>query len=181
MAHVIFALDEDTRALDRSAAVALIEGNGGKSLIGCYSHEDGRKITEPSYILHEDAFRRLNNGGLLPVGGQESFLKVSECNKQYAWLVWNHEERDNTYLGCLTCVSMEKAMEAPSWTFDPQLNRWFITTDNSQAAAPHEEDQIELWAAIDRVLLIAGKHTGDRALMQLRKCRDKMKPKWIKS
>lgn len=181
MTHTIFALDS-VPAVPHHMAVNLIKQHGGKEMVGKYVGMDGIAVIEPSFILATETFNELRGAGVLPVEGQESFLIVSECNKQYAWLTYNHEERDNEYLGCLKAVSAQEAMEQDNWTHDPLHNRWFITTENSQSEAPHERDQRRLWAAIDDLL---GAMCDDNwedtqeAALRIRGLRDEMKPKWL--
>lgn len=182
MTHTIFALDS-VPAVSYHMTVNLIKQRGGKELVGKYVSMDGIAVIEPSFILATETFQELRDAGVLPVEGQESFLIVSECNKQYAWLAFNHEERDNEYLGCLKAVSAGEAAEHESWTHDPALNLWFITTENSQSEAPYERDQRRLWAAIEQVLI----HRRDEVLSDryyslldgLAACADEMKPKWL--
>lgn len=181
--HVIFSVDEryQSNAIAGSMAHNWLLTMGAKPLLGAYTMRDtGRVVMERSYLLSEKLFEDAVRNSPL-VQEQESFLFVTECNKQYATL---HFADGLTYkdLGCLKAVSQAEAIKADDWSYDPFFNRYFITVPNSQSEAPAERDARELWDAIEDMLYSQAHgsiNSCDNAAAKLRAIRDKQKPKWI--
>lgn len=98
-------------------------------LVGMYKGEH-----ENSYICLSYDF----NSFVLPMGfvtGQESILRVSECNKKYTDLIMLQGGKQ-VHLGCMKSVTEEQAMREESWSYRPDLNQYFITVKGNNNHYP---------------------------------------------
>lgn len=179
MQDVIFAIDQRNWQ-----AVAVFEqwvrDNGGKLLIGCYTHLDYQKVKERSYLVSEEAFETVKRMGI--VADQESFLYVTRCNKQYATLVY--ASGDVVPLGSMKAVSEEVALRESAWTYDPLYGRYFICVGgNPDNESPEARKQRELWDAVEEALRCYNESVLGmeriKAMTELQRVLDEQKPKWI--
>lgn len=90
-----------------------------KALLGSYN--GGQEV---SFIMAQDMFD-LHVRDTLFLDSQESVLHVTGCNKAYAVLEYLADGRREG-LGSMCEVDREIAETYPSWTFRPDLNRWYI-------------------------------------------------------
>lgn len=151
---IIFALDSNVNIM----AAALMYNLGAKPIIGRYRYRKDASLDayaqEQSWLLPLDLFEEHVLGTDM-IEDQESVLQVSGCNKQYAHLRFL---KDGVYsgltehLGCLKAVPQAEAISNGEWSYDIQMERYFIVVKNSQSEAPAEREQRELWAAIDNFL-----------------------------
>jgi hypothetical protein len=127
MKYVIFSIDNVTnthaqakflRHIDTARAMQKMKGN----MIHCIGSYKGE--IEPSYLMLWDDFKE-HVIGMGFVENQESILRVSECNKQYAELVYSDQTRES--VGSLKDVSKDEAMKHDAWTYRPDLNMYWIT------------------------------------------------------
>jgi hypothetical protein len=63
------------------------------------------------------------------VDNQESVLRVSECNKQYADLEFSDGSRKN--VGSLRDVTKEEALAQEAWTYRPDTQQYWITVEGN--------------------------------------------------
>lgn len=128
---VIFSIDgvNDThkqakflRHIDTARAMGKMQGK----MVHCIGSYKGE--IEPSYLmLWDDFLDHVIGKGF--VGGQESILMVSECNKQYATLVFSDQSRQS--VGSLKSVGKDEAMKHDAWTYRPDLNTYWIAVDGN--------------------------------------------------
>jgi len=185
MTHVIFAVDTRIhRDIVEAKKVSnwLIGTLGAKVLLGAYKMRGtGVAVTELSFLLPENVFDGYVNGTGI-VSKQESFLYVSECNKQYATLKFTDKSIPDEYLGCLKRVGRDEAMEKGEYSYDPITKQFFIVVANSQNEAPAERAARELWQAVD-LTLNAIKYGSVSSLAsaaeKLTKIRDEQRPRWL--
>lgn len=180
--NVIFAVDQ-IDLIRRAVINNIILSYGGKVLAGQYTMAStGERVTEVSYLLDSELFEKLVGERVLPVEGQESFLYVTSCNKQYATL--RYADGRTEALGSLHSVTKEEAHASPAFTFDPLTNTYWVTKPgNPDKEAPADRDARELWAAIDAVLdtyvFIPLGGYPSQELADLAAVRDKQRPKWL--
>lgn len=128
MKYTIFSIDKwyevhqiakFLRHVDTLSALQKLQGR----VIPCVGSYEG--VLEVSYICRSDDFdTHILNSGY--VSGQESFVRLSECNKQYAELEYQHTGVRKS-LGSLKSVDKDTAMKETAWTYRPDLNTYWIT------------------------------------------------------
>lgn len=135
MKYTIFSIDNHTdlrtmarflRYLDELRAMNKLSGN----VVQCIGSWEGK--LEPSFLCRSDDWFKFIAHSTY-VEGQECVMQVSECNKQYAQLVYNHggDWMDTWFLGSLKDVDKEGAMMHKGWTYRPDLNTyWVVVTGN---------------------------------------------------
>tara|TARA_Y100000296_G_scaffold66371_1_gene78414 strand:+ start:40738 stop:41256 length:519 start_codon:yes stop_codon:yes gene_type:complete len=108
----------------------------GQKLVGsvfpCVGSYNGKQ--EWSFLMDQRDFLE----HALPFcSGQESILKISECNKQYATLAF----RDGTEkgIGSLKSVSQEEALKHASWTYRPDLKLFWIAVNGNPDTIPPKD------------------------------------------
>lgn len=183
MQDVIFAIDACNYQAQASFE-AWLRSVGGKVLLGQYKMDDGTVVRERSYLVSEKDFEVVLRMGV--VANQESFLKVTRCNKQYAALFWDDWEGwQEKPLGSMCQVSAEEAAAEDNWTYDPAFDRWYVCKhENPDRESMEARKQRELWAAVDAVLHQYEQGPVDQIkrlvlMTKLKKVRDEQKPKWI--
>ena len=128
MKYTIFSIDGVTevhalakfmRHIDTQRVMGKMEGEMVQ-LIGSY-----KGALELSFILlTEDFEKHVKPYGF--VSNQESVLLVSECNKQYADLLYLQDGHREA-LGSLKDVSKDEAMKHDGWSYRPDLGTYWIT------------------------------------------------------
>lgn len=131
MKYVIFSIDNvnDTHAMakfmrhmDTQRAMGKMSGN----MVHCIGSYKGE--IEPSFLMRFDDFQEHVIGRGF-VENQESILRVSECNKQYAELVYADQSRES--IGSLKSVSKDEAMKHDAWTYRPDLNIYWVAVQGN--------------------------------------------------
>ena len=175
--NVLFALDDTLDAQHHAAVVDWIKFCGGKLFAGKYTHDDGTVVREASYMLSEEDFDRMRGFSPRTVAGQESFLYITSCNKQYATLVYANGDRET--LGSMHSVTQKEAMDSPAFSLDYATGNYFVCKQgNPDKESPEARNQRKLWAAVD-TLLDGGFDDAWDALRELEDVRAVMKPKWL--
>lgn len=106
--------------------------NWGGNFIQCVGSWEGK--LEPSFICQtRDYEDHIKTSGY--VDGQECVLQVSECNKQYAQLLYPNGTTES--LGSLKSVAKDRAMEEAGWTYRPDLNTYWITVSGNPDTVPN--------------------------------------------
>lgn len=180
MRDVIFAID-DCNYQHRASFEAWLLDNGGKKLIGKYTHTNGEAVKEVSYLIGEELFDVVKSQGY--VDNQESILFVTRCNKQYASLFYP-ATKTAVALGSMVHVPWEEAERESAWTFDPMHERYFICkAGNPDRESPEARKQRKLFGAIEAVLNQYESGQGAKGRLEvmrdLRKQFNEQKPKWI--
>jgi len=132
MKYTIFSIDNVSdlhsmakflRHVDTLRAMSQLRGN----MIQCIGSYKGE--LEVSFMCRSDDFEAyiLNSGY---VDNQESILRVSECNKQYAELYFLAEQ-GRVSIGSLKSVDKATAMGHDAWTYRPDLNTYWIAVDGN--------------------------------------------------
>ena len=131
MKYTIFSIDnvndihtlaKFTRYMDEHRAMGKLKG-GIKVCIGSYKGELEQSFT----MLTSDFQSFVKTSGY--VANQESILEVSECNKQYADLVFSDGTRES--IGSLKDVTKEEAMKHEAWTYRPDLNKYWVAVQGN--------------------------------------------------
>lgn len=142
--YIIFAVGDDLIQQKGFMGWAAALGIGFKPLLGCYTHDDGRKVTEQSFICNYDNLPAILAAGWLR--GQESILILGACDsrdRRPARLQYVSPLGDDLLprvvdLGVLQSVTRDRALAASAWTYDPDLKEYFITIDpDAIALCPH--------------------------------------------
>lgn len=100
-------------------------------VIGSYKGD-----SEFAFICSENDFNEIvvQNGW---VDNQESVLIITRCNKQYATLHFHNG--DTVGIGSLKQVSQEEALQHDAWTYNPEMNAWFIAVQENPDIVPPPE------------------------------------------
>lgn len=131
-AYAIVSIDSAADPIERQKFKATCEHYSWVTpTIGRY-----KGITEYGWLLPVSTLRKLLKHHAVFFAGQESVLLVSECNKQYATLFF-FDGRPDESLGSLK-ETPEKDVGGQDYTFEPLLNRYFVTTkDNPDGVPPN--------------------------------------------
>lgn len=131
MKYTIFSIDEVnnlhklakfTRHIDTQVAM----GNLSGSVVTCIGSYKG-EIEQSFMMLTADYETHVKPHGF--TDKQESVLLVSECNKQYADLLFSNGSRLS--IGSLKCVTKEEAMKQEAWTYRPDINQYWVAVDGN--------------------------------------------------
>lgn len=128
MKYTIFSIDNPTdwhqmakfmRYVDERMAMGKTKGK----FIQCVGSWEG--VIEPSFLCRTEDFEEhiLKSGY---VDKQDCVLQISECNKQYAQLLWLLEGTTE-FVGSLKSVDKETALKENGWTYRPDLNTYWVT------------------------------------------------------
>lgn len=144
MKYTIFSIDHNDSDQVRSNFRAYFSSCGATGMLidclGCYKGKQ-----EYSFICLSndfDAFVWATGW----VDNQESVLRVSECNKQYA--VLEYAQFDNpivdypsnkVHIGSLKSVSKAEALRHDGWTYRPDIDVYFITVKGNPDSVPCED------------------------------------------
>lgn len=143
MKYTIFSIDDEQDASTRIGfrlMFAMSDARG--NLIECRGSYKGK--TENAFMCRSDDFDAFV-WGTGWVDEQESVLRVSECNKQYARLdyadfsnpvVDEHNPVRSEGIGSLKSVSEEEAMQHAAWTYRPDLNIYWIAVEGNPDHTP---------------------------------------------
>ena len=122
-AYVVFSIDRQNDPIFVNAFAAAFAAAETKGrlvpLIGCYKGE--REVSFIAYAC--DFWAVAYEGGW--ARGQESILFVTECNKQYATLLFLADGRTEA-LGSLKSVSKAEALAQDAWSYNPRTGNYFI-------------------------------------------------------
>lgn len=128
MKYTIFSIDnvgdlhtlaKFTRHLDTLRSMGKLRGN----VIPCIGSYKG--VLEQSFLMRSDDYgEHVDNTHYMD--NQESILRVSECNKQYAELYFLAEE-GRVPIGSLKSVSKAEAMHHDAWTYRPDLDIYWVS------------------------------------------------------
>ena len=137
MKYTIFSIDNHTdlhvmskflRFVDTLRAMDKTKGK----FIQCVGSWEGE--LEPSFLCNtEDYEAHIKDSGY--VNGQECVMQVSECNKQYAQLLYPSGVA--AFLGSLKSVGKDRAMKEHGWTYRPDLNTYWITVEGNPDTVPN--------------------------------------------
>lgn len=150
MKYTIFSIDKQSSPIWVNAFVGWFRSFGGVGeivpVIGCYKGE-----TEVGFICHSDDFDKYV-WGTLWVSQQESVMRVSECNKQYAKLEYGDfgiDKELNTApvnymegLGSLRCVTEEVAKAQDGWTYRPDLGQYWVAVEGNPDIVYQQESNM---------------------------------------
>lgn len=117
--HDIRALAKFTHHIDVLQAMGKLRGQV-KTCVGSYKGQ-----LETSFLMRSDDFVDHVQGSVY-ITGQESILRVSECNKQYATLVYLADD-STEFIGSLKCVDKDTALAQDAWTYRPDVDQYWIT------------------------------------------------------
>lgn len=155
MKYVIFSTDDQSpfavQAFNSHVANAETKGH----ILPCVGSYKGE--TEWSWICREDDFKNV----VIPTGAiqnQESVLEVSECNKQYAVLVYRDGTREG--VGSLKSVDREEALRHDAWTYRPDIDTYWITVKGNPDTVPPQEGWLsaEKKATLQRAIAMLDTH-----------------------
>lgn len=134
MSIVIFAIDNQSpfnHMLFRSMFAGADTAGQLIPVIGSYKCE-----TEFAYIcLREDFNDFVEPNGFCEE--QESILEATQCNKQYATLVYEDGTREG--IGSMQVVSQSEAAMHDGWTYRPDMNQWFVCKKENPDSVPPPE------------------------------------------
>ncbi len=120
--HDTHSLAKFTRHIDTAKAMGKLKG----SMVQCIGSYKGE--LELSFLMNTSDFE----ANVRPYGfidHQESILQVSECNKQYADLMFADGTRQS--IGSLQDVTKEQAMASEAWTYRPDLNKYWVAVEGN--------------------------------------------------
>ena len=131
MKYTIFSIDNVTdwrvmsrfmRFVDELQAMGKMKGKA----IQCVGMWEG--ALEPSFLCRTDDYlEHIDGSGY--VDKQDAIMQVSECNKQYAQLVWHTGERES--IGSLKSVSKDEAWQQEGFTYRPDLDIYWIAVEGN--------------------------------------------------
>ena len=125
MKYTIFSVDCDRAdaflAFDIGEAGSTLKGN----IIECWGCYKGQR--EFSFIVLTEDFEKHIRHQFCR--NQESFLRISECNKQYARL--DYADGRTAFLGSVRRVPEEVARSQDAWTYRPDTNEYWITVQGN--------------------------------------------------
>lgn len=119
----LHSLAKFTRYLDTRRSMGELRGN----VIICTGSYKGQ--LETSFLMRRDDFdEHIRNS--VYIANQESILRVSECNKQYATLEYLKDGRDE-FIGSLKSVPKDEALMHDAWTYRPDINQYWVSVDGN--------------------------------------------------
>lgn len=134
MKYVIFSIDDQSPMGVLNFLKHFNERDTKGTVVQCVGSYKGE--TEWSFLTLWEDFRdhvAFHNF----VGGQESVLRISECNKQYAQLLYQDGAEQS--LGSLKSVSKEEALKHDAWTYRPDLDVYWIAVQGNPDTVPPQE------------------------------------------
>ena len=122
----IHALAKFTHYLDVKKAMQELKSEV-KVCVGSYKGQ-----LETSFLMRSDDFERFINcrSGWPFIKNQESILRVSECNKQYATLEYLATGKKE-FIGSLKCVDKDTALKQDAWTYRPDVDQYWIAVQGN--------------------------------------------------
>lgn len=131
MKYTIFVIDNHTSLRVMARFLRFVDelramGKTNGKVLQCVGSWGG--VLEPSFICRTDDFEKhFKDSGYLDQQG--CFLQVSECNKQYAQLLF--PDGSTEFVGSLQDVSKEEAMKHDGWTYRPDLNTYWVVVQGN--------------------------------------------------
>ena len=104
--------------MDKEKAIGRMSGN----LVQCIGSYKGK--LELSFIVSgSDYAAHIANSRWIK--DQECVLEVTECNKQYATLIYGNGEKVG--IGSLKSVDKDAALSQEAWTYRPDVDQYWIS------------------------------------------------------
>lgn len=173
MKYTIFAIDaegiESHRILFEKAFADSDATRGNLiPMIGAY-----KGVEENSYIcLTSDFEAFVKPNGYVDL--QESVLRVSECNKRYAELLFRDGSRE--FIGCLKDVPENVARAHDAWSYRPDMGVYWIAVDGNpdhimEGVDPKpiyltDSEREDVWHALDSLAISSDPMTPSEEIME---------------
>ena len=142
--NVIFAIDDEKKIKDLYRHFYTHPDTTG-TLIPCVGSYRG--VQEASYICSADAFERVflydTHGFNEFIRDQESFLYITQDNKQTATLHYKNGFDTKEFIGFMKSVDERTAKKQDAWTYRPDVDTYWIAVKDNPDTVPNNSTKLE--------------------------------------